>query len=157
MPTLHLGVIDSPYGNPPKASKKGRKSKLKSSSVLTTGDVADILEAKYHPMEIFFTVKEKQIVAALEDSVSGALESVLMGGPASLDPFGTATNKIEELFRSFLEKREMERLGYPGVPSKAALAGVNHRLLHPNAKANPRRPTFIDTGAYQTSFKAWID
>jgi len=50
----------------------------------------------------------------------------------------------------------MDQLGYPGIPTGAAEAGVNHRLLHPYAKDNPERPSFIDTGQYQADFKSWV-
>lgn len=153
---MHLGVIDVPYGAAPKAKKKG-KSKLKSTPSMTTGDVAEILEAKYHPMEVFFTVEEKKITRALENSLEGALETILMGGPPSLDPLGGAMSTIEDMFKRFITEKKMDSLGYPGVPTKASLAGVNHRLLHPFAKNNPRRPSFVDTGAYVGAFKAWVD
>lgn len=151
---LHLGVVDVPYGPPPKPN---RKSKLKSTSAMTTGDVAEILEAKYHPMEIFFETKKQKIAKELESGLAGTLESLLMGAPPTVDPFGSATEKIADMFKDFLTNREMERLGYPGVPTKAALSGVNHRLLHPFAKANKRRPSFVDTGQYQASARAWVD
>ena len=153
--TLHFGVIDLPYEKPPKKAK--RKSKLKSSTSLTTGDVAEILEAKYHPFELFFQIKEKQIAASLENSMAGALESLMMGAPAKLDPFGAACSEIEALFGKFINNREIERLGYPGIPTKAALAGVNHRLAHPYAKGNKRRPSFVDTSQYIDARKVWVD
>lgn len=160
MPTLHLGVVDVPHGAPSRGVRAtlGRgKSKLKGTTTLTTGDLADILEARYHPMEIFFQVKQKRIAKELESGLAGALESMLTGGPATLDPFGSATSAIQNMFQDFLTNRELERLGYPGVPTRAALDGVNHRLLHPYAQANKRRPSLIDTGKYQASFRAWVD
>jgi len=48
----------------------------------------------------------------------------------------------------------METLGYPGVPTRAALMGVNSRLKKRRGK---RRPSFRDTGLYQASFMAWVD
>lgn len=153
---LLLGVVDLPYGKAPKAKKrKGRASK--SAPALTTGDVAEILEAKYHPLRIFFELKQKKVAKSLEGSLAGALESLMMGAPPSLAPFGTATDEITGMMKQFIAKGEMERLGYPGVPTKAALDGVNHRLTHPYSKDNPRRPSFIDTGQYQADLKAWIE
>jgi hypothetical protein len=157
MPTLHLGVIDLPYGYSPPKAKKNSKSRLKASTVLTTGDVAEILEAKYHPFEIFWQLKQKKIVKELENGLAGQLESILMGAPLTVQPFDGACSKIEGMFKDFLTNREMERLGFPGVPTQAALDGVNKRLLHPYSKDNPRRPSFINTGQYQASAKAWVD
>lgn len=149
---LHLGVADVPYSYPGR-TKRSRKV----TPGTTTGDVAEILEAKYHVMENFFQVHSGRIARDLENSLKGALENLLLGSPAPTSPFNEGTAKIEDSFKKFLSMRGMEKLGYPGVPTQAALDGVNHRLSHPNAKANKRRPSFIDTGLYQSSFKAWVD
>lgn len=172
MTVLHLGVADFPYVNddqhteePVRKGKRRngsrwRRSDVIGGSVSTTGDVAEILEAKYHPMEIFAELHmEDVIVPALMNSVEGAIETLLMGGQgnAEVSPFSGAMPVIETAFRTFLDNREMEALGYPGVPTAAAIRGVNHRLKHPYAKGNSRRPSFIDTGTYQGAFRAWVD
>jgi hypothetical protein len=54
-------------------------------------------------------------------------------------------------------KQEIESMGLRGVPTKAALKGINHRLRHPYRKSNPRRPSFVDTGLYVASFRAWME
>lgn len=140
MPVLHLGVIDVPY-----ARRSGK----------TTGDVAEILEAKYHIMEVFYQQNEALVARSLEKSVAGALESLLLGAPSSIDAFGAGTSGIEDRFKQFLSRREVEKLGYPGVPTQAALRGVSHRFK--GKRSGKRRPSFIDTGLYQSSFKVWVD
>lgn len=165
---LHLGVIDVPYveREPPKkmAARIARnhkkplaKPKHASPEHKTTGDVATILEDKYHLMEAFVENKELEIAGALEGGLKDALESVLAGAPIALDPFGEGTAKIEEMFKDFLSTREAETVGIKGTPTLAARKGVNHRLKHPYAKDNPRRPSFIDTGLMQTSFKSYVE
>lgn len=138
---LHLGVIDLPYP----ADAEG----------LTTGDVAEILEDKYHPMEVFFELHGQEIADALANGMEGALESLLMGAPpqAIARAAEGALSGVQAQFKTFLSSREMEGLGIPGVPTKAALDGVNHRLK--KRKGAPR-PSFIDTGLYQSSFRAWM-
>jgi hypothetical protein len=162
---LHLGVIDVPYVQPnpqPKARKASARPRLhkrhrKKYANVTTGDVAEILEAKYHVMEVFFRQHDQDVVAVqLEKSLKCAVESLMMGAPLTLDPFGTATSEIENRMKQFLSNREMDALGYPGVPTMAAQMGVSHRFAHPY-KRRPARPSFIDTGLYQSSMKAWID
>jgi hypothetical protein len=138
---LHLGVTDLPYGY----AKDGK----------TTGDVAEILEAKYEIFQHFTQQHEAEILKAIDNSVVGSFESMMSGAPPN-DIYGTGTNEIEELFRTFLSGREMEGLGIAGVPTKAALAGVNHRLKRPYKKRAPR-PSFIDTGLFESSMRAWID
>jgi hypothetical protein len=163
MTTLHLGVIDIPYAEPPPAPKRapkkprrGRKARSRKYSNITTGDVAEILEAKYHVMEHFFELHENEVLSVLEESLEGSLESLLMGAPASINPFGTGTAKIEDAFKKMLDTKELDGLGYPGIPTQAALMGVSHRFKQPYRR-RPPRPSFIDTGEYQASFKAWVD
>lgn len=153
--TLHLGVVDVPYAHNPELKPKQRKKR--SASTMTTGDVADILEAKYHVMRIFFETHKADIAKDLESSLEGALENLLLGAPLGANAFAAAEGDVEKRFKDFLTNREMEGLGYPGVPTQAALDGVNHRLKHPYRKSNPRRPSFVDTGLYENSFRAWVD
>lgn len=165
---LHLGVIDVPYVNPKeapakrkarlgKAIVKPKKDKGATDGAKSTGEVAEILEAKYGLFEAFYDNNEEACVEFLEEGISGALESMLMGAPPSLDAFGEGAAKIEDRFKEALTNREIEGYGIDGVPTEAARKGVNHRLKHPYAKANKRRPSFIDTGLLQASAKAWVD
>ena len=169
---LNLGVIEVPYvefevsarqkaKKPPSAARAGvpprRREPVRTRSAnrgTTTGDVAKILEEKYHIMQVFFDENTQVIVEYLEDSVAGALESLLLGAPAvTFGPFGEGTRRIEKRFRDFIIRQEIEDLGIPGVPTAAALAGVNHRL---KIKRGHRRPSFVDTGLYVQSFRAWL-
>jgi len=150
MPTLHLGVLDVPYQNAP--SKRQRKVRA---NTVTTGDVAGWLENRYHILENFYEIHKEDIAGDLEGSLSGALETFLLGGPLTVDAFGTATSKIEDRMKQFLAQGEMEKIGYPGVPTQAALEGINHRFK--KSKTGRRRPSFVDTGLYSASLKSWID
>ena len=141
--TLHLGVIDNPYRTP------GKKTRA-----ITTFDVAQILENKYGLFSVFYRVKQNHIARDLENSLGGALESLMKGQVT--DPWGAAEHAIDQRFRDFLSSKEAENVGIPGTPTKAALRGVNYRLEHPYAKSNPRRPSFIDTGMLMRSFKSRV-
>ena len=164
MTTLHLGVIDIPYAGPgystPSTTRKSRPSKRPRARggpiSISTGDVAEILEAEYHIMETFYELHEAMIAQEATDSVQDAIDALVMGAPHTLDPFGSVMQTIEARFKQFLSLREMDRLGIPGVPTKAAQMGVSHRFKHPYAR-RAERPSFIDTGQYQASFKAWVD
>jgi hypothetical protein len=136
--TLHLGVLVQPYRN----------------NGLTTADVAEFLESKYGLMEAFYRVHGDIVMGAMAKSLEGSMESLLMG--KRVNPWGYATQVIQREFREFISSREAERVGIPGTPTKAALRGVNHRLKHPYASRNARRPSFIDTGLYQASMRAWV-
>jgi hypothetical protein len=169
IPTLHLGVIDVPYATrvaePQRRvgvrQRKGGPAEAFSaapSGAETTGDVATILEDKYHIMEVFYNdVGGESIGKALEISTERAIKNLLLGQPAASIVSLTlaAEGEIEEAFKLFLSQQEMDHV-VGGVPTQAALNGVNHRLKHPYAKSNSERPSFIDTGTYQASFKAWV-
>jgi hypothetical protein len=154
MPTLHLGVVDVPYANAPR--KAGSKAK---SGTQTTGDVATWLEDKYGVMQTFFELHGDDIAQSLAKSYQGALETVLMGGPTTSDPFGTAQSEIEHQFRNFLLNREMD--GRPGVPTLAAIeraSGKRRSNRFKRKRATNAAPvSFIDTSLYENSFTDWLD
>lgn len=161
MTTLHLGINDVPYVDydaPVKKTPRARKGKANKprkakepSGGQTTGQIAEILEAKYHIMETFAERHLPGIADSLAESMAGALKSIMMGAPAS-QLFGEATDEIKAKFQKFLDDKEMD--GATGVPTQAAKDGVNHRLKR---KRGPPRSSFIDTGQYQTHFQDWID
>ena len=168
--TLHLGVTEAPYATNTKTAPrrvavrtvKGGKPRAISAAPSggeTTGDVAQILEDKYHIMEIFVEeIGADQIAKAIEHSAAVAIETLISGhGRNTPESFLSleAEGEIEDAFRLFLSQQEMDGT-QPGVPTKAALAGVSHRFAHPYAKRAPR-PSFIDTGLFQSHFKVWSD
>lgn len=138
MTTLHLGVLDMPY------ARAGSK---------TTFDVAQILETRYGLMQAFLDMHAPVIAYEVENSLRGAIETVMMGGRGQ--PFASATEQIEVLFREALSMQSYD-FRVPGVPTQAALAGVRHRFKRAYVRRDPR-PSFIDTGLYQRSFRAWVD
>lgn len=162
MPKLHLGVTDLPYGSAyAAATARGARPPRPPASPpnhITTGDVAEFLEARYGVLEKFVDLHGQEIADALAEAMQDRLEAVLMGGPAQaggpLLPEGTLSD-IEQRFRKMLDDRELDGR-VTGVPTGAASRGVSHRLLHPYARRGPR-PSFIDTGLYQSSFRAWVD
>lgn len=158
MPTLHLGVIDLPYtASPPKRRKR------RSASTVTTGDVAGWLENKYHVMEIFYEQHADDIVGKeLINSLQGYVQSLMQGAPLTIDPFGTATSKIEDGLKQFIISGEMDSLGYPGVPTKAAQdrsAGRRRGARFKSARATAtgqKAVSFYDSGLYEGSIKSWV-
>lgn len=165
---LHLGVVDLPYVINVVEKQRRQVVRKRPDGTLeafsrppaggeTTGDVATWLEDKYHVMEVFYEDVGPALVAkSIEVSARNALESFMLGGPSDMSLTAAAESEIEQAFRIFLDQQEMDNV-VGGVPTKAALAGVNHRLKHPYAKANKERPSFIDTGTYQKAFKVWVD
>jgi hypothetical protein len=132
---LLLGVIDIPYADEPGT---------------TTGDVATILEGKYQIMEKFYDRHGDDMADELADGFAGALENIMAGGPPNL-PFQSGMPKTERAFRTFLD---LEEIKGDGIPTQAALDGVSKRFKRNHG---PRRPSFIDSGLYQASMKAWLE
>lgn len=166
MPILNLGVIDQPYMTPPgqmKAPKHPARAAKKvrgrrgggGGSLITTGDVATILEEKYHILEHFMALHGQEVADDIAGSVKNAIESIFQGAPLTLDPFGGATSKIEDRMKQMLSLKELDAIGYPGIPTHAAQMGYSKRFKQPRKRRQPR-PSFIDTGLMQASYKAWV-
>lgn len=141
MPTLKLGVFDIPY-------KTGGKS---------TGDVAEILEAKYHIFEVFYEEHQDEIANDLTEFYGDALEDLLNGAVVGSNSQVAIATGLKTMFVKFIDSREMDNLGIPGVPTKAAQKGVNHSFAHPYAKSNPERPSFRDTSTFEDAFWAEVE
>ncbi len=146
---IQLGVKDVPYA----------------SSSMTTGDVAQILEAKYHIIGTFVEVYAKELQKILERSFVNASEEMALGLPVR-PLHASALQEIQMLMKRWLSTQEVERQGIRGVPTRAALDGVNHRFksglnrvtmkkFRAGVRKGVRRPSFIDTALYQASLSAW--
>jgi hypothetical protein len=165
--TLNLGVVDMPYSaesykeHKIKFAKRGKSNKpvrepSNDAASITTGDVAKILEEKYGILDTFKFARLPDIAKMLEESMAKELENMMMGQTPT-NPFQGAEAKITQMMKDFLSTQAVESMGIEGVPTQAALDGVNHRLKHPYAHGNPRRPSFIDTSLMQQSYKAWVE
>ncbi|MDW9230733.1 hypothetical protein C7S15_5918 [Burkholderia cepacia] len=108
-------------------------------------------------MPVFVDLHMKEISSSVAQAVADAMDDQMMGLPVSPDIYQASMEEIQSAFRNFLDHEEYPAQSFPQVPTQAALDGVNHRLLHPYASKNPSRPSFIDTGEYQISFRAWVD
>lgn len=140
MTTLHLGVTDDlPYAH-------GGKSVY---------DVAVINEGKYGIMQFFADVHGQEIAHELSEAIVGSFESMLQGKPPSPDLYAQASPQIELMFQNFLDRKEMDNK-VPGVPTAASLSGISLRFKSKKNKSGTR-PSFIDTGLYENSFRAWCD
>lgn len=161
---LHLGVIDVHYTEGEPVAKyrqrlsRSRKSiqpiRRSNSGEMTTGDVADILEQKYQLFTAFYEHHEEEIADQLASDFSDSLDGILAGAPIGQNVFGAFEQNLGVMFRKAIETREFDTYGIPGVPTKASLRGVNHRLKR---KRGPDRPSFRDTGLMEASFLAWVD
>ncbi len=132
---LVMGVVDVAY------------SDANSGGATTTGEVAQILEDKYHVMETFLVTREEKIAEWLADSMGNAIADLVSGGRPNRDPFHDAMKDIEAEFRSFLDANEMAHLvaglsegesaafDWSRTFNSAANQGVSHRFKDVNNRA----------------------
>ena len=132
---LVMGVVDVAY------------SDANSGGASTTGEVAQILEDKYHVMETFLVTREEKIAEWLADGLADEIADVVSGKPPSRDPFKGATQQIEAEFRAFLDANEMAHLvaglsegesaafDWSRTFNSAANRGVSHRFKDVNNRA----------------------
>lgn len=150
---LHLGVLDQPYATAGKRSTK----------VMTTFAVAQILERHYGLFSLFWQARGADVAEDMGEALKGSFEAMLMG--QAVHPYGAAMSRIEHRFRQFISNREIERMQFAPrtriadralltIPTKAALLGVSHR--HGKVSRGPRRASFRDSGMLETSFRAWV-
>lgn len=138
---LNLGVVDIPYVD--------EKS-------TTTISVAKKLEKEYGVIQHFVDLYLPDMTKLIEKSVNVAMDEVLSGGVYDFDVFNSSETRIEKLFKfDFLESGQIEKLGLPGIPTQAAID--RRSLRFKSKKAKKKRPSFIDTGTYETAFTAWVE
>jgi hypothetical protein len=153
---LNLGVLDVAYITDTNSSEYNAH--------ITTGTVAQELEQRYGVMNFFYYMRQKEINNYVITSLNQALNSIILGRPAS-NLFARAETLIQDDFKQFLT---LQSLDYQvrGVPTGAALRGVSHRFKMNKNNRRSRsgkvykqgvpRPSFVDTGLYRASFKAWF-
>nr|WP_239509307.1 hypothetical protein [Citrobacter sp. CRE-46] len=67
----------------------------------TTGDVAEILEGKYHIMQTFFDRHGEEIAQLMSNDLAAGLENLLAGAPPPSDPFAESMSQVHHLFCRF--------------------------------------------------------
>jgi len=170
MPDLVFGIVDVQYANerlpaaPPRAPKvrrDGQPYKARprvregagvQSGEQSTGDVATWLENKYHVFEVFYELHKDEIHELIASGYEEELNALLSGrATANVNyvPMQQSMDEIYRMFQIFIDTKEMDALGIPGVPTEASLLGVNHAL---KIKRGPVRPSFKDTGLYRNAF-----
>lgn len=137
---LELGVLDVAYSDP---EVKG---------ATTTGEVAEILEEKYHVMRVFAELHGQDISDAIAKDVSNSMDALLHGERISKIPLPSAMAHIKTMFQIYLSADEWQKT--TGQAIAAAQNGVSHRFKKKRKQGS--RPAFIDTGLYQRSFRAKV-
>lgn len=128
-----------------------------------TFEVATILEDKYSLMGTFVDLHGVDISNAVEKRVAAMVERTFAGGSSAdtLAMLVAPLSGVEQKFRVYLDKEEMAGV-VGGVPTQAALNGVNSRKKRIYRGKNPekmqaRRASFIDTGLFRNNFRCWVD
>lgn len=113
-----------------------------------THKVAGYLEKNYGIMGLFYDQFNTKIAGLIEADLCESLENRLNGVMDRGDLFADSMQEIETTFRHALDS------GFTGIVTKAAMMRVSKRFKSKRKKGV--RPSFIDTGLYQASFRAWI-
>lgn len=151
MPSIVFGVLDVAYSD---AHGSDGETVTK-----TTGEVATRLEERYHVMQTFFDLRKGEIAEALAGAMAVRLQDLFRGEATPGSPLHGAEQKIESMFRTFLDANEMQKLAMAltNQPiSMAAAKGISHRKKQPFSKKNKARPAFVDTGLYRSSMRVTI-
>lgn len=123
----------------------------------SVGQVALELERKYKIVETFYYIEEDNlIIPMLAEGYRDALEMEMktQGTTGTFKILRTGdSNKLETRFRRNLSGRRYDGI-IPNVPTRTAQRGISHLRRNP-AASQGSRPSFIDTGLYQRSFKVW--
>jgi len=139
--TLNVGVFDIPHVG-------GEKTGL------TTGDLAEILESKYGLYSGFVELHGQEIADVLADGVQDALDAIIGAGVNAVDPLGAAELPLTAMLIRYFDNEEIAKLGVPGVPTGAALKGINRRKA---SGKGVRRTSFIDTSELRNSSSVWVE
>jgi hypothetical protein len=109
----------------------------------TTSEVSKDLEERYKIVDTFYTMEEDYIIDLIEEQAALDIDEIMtMEAPSNKGVSFTETDKIEERFRQDLSRRKFDGAVY-GVPTKAA--------------QRESRQSFIKTGRYRSSFRAWME
>ena len=159
---LLLGVNDIPYAQALSTEQRrverwrqGKRPWQRIASTVTTGDVAEILESRYGIMQFFWDTHGQEVADQIVDTLEGRIETMMMRGDIFDQGGDIDLSVVEEMFRTMLDNKELDGR-VSGVPTAAAQAGVSHRMMRPNLHRSAR-PSFIDTGLYQASFRAVLE
>ena len=135
---LHLGVVDLTYHE---------------NEGTTTAEVAQELENNYQVMQNFYDFHEDFVTNAIANDVQQGIDDIMSGIPTTLTDLNGACDKIKVMFNYFIDNMEMNGR-VDGVPTKASLMGKNNRFK--KGSQDGIRPSFKDTGLYESSFVAWV-
>jgi hypothetical protein len=161
---LQFGFEDIPYAqryapeSPILASIKKRVARKQTPAQQaygqgkTSGQVAEEIEKKYGVVEVFYSLEEDFVIKNFEESYGNSLDLGMWGQSWDVvwDP-----SALEGKFRRSLSQRRFDGM-IKGVPTKAAQGGVSHLRRKPFDQRAPR-PSFINTGLYQRSFRVWTE
>jgi hypothetical protein len=143
---LHLGFEDHAYPSQPSPLKRGkltRSLKATYGQGKTSREVAKELEDRYKIVEEFWNLEEDNFVEILEDAFAEDIEEVMtMKKPSRKGVSFKGTDLLEARFRRNLALGRYDNI-ISGVPTTAAKRG--------------HRPSFIVTGTYLQSFRAWLE
>jgi len=141
----------------------------------TTYTVGKDLEERYGLFSMFYNAHQQEIADLIAKDAAIGLEMMEKNMDVSVKSvFAVSGQTITDKMHDFLTTQEVERVagryGEQGIPTKAALEGINSRTVNGRTPkkirkgqkfkkvvTGIRRPSFIDTGIFENSLKGWIE
>jgi hypothetical protein len=160
---LHMGFINTPYTQEamqrPATSAKLEERRVRNrgfSRTMTAQKVASILEGKYGIVETFQKIYDEEINNIIHEGFKEIAEKTILERKGQTrtslkNLMKPSTKQIEGMFKSFLRAEEMNGMA-PGVPTKASFGKQRKR-----GRSIKPHSSFVRTGIYMSSFRAWID
>ena len=129
------------------------------------------LETRYGLFSNFYKLHQKDINTDIENALNLATKALIEGKTPerAMAYFSSAGDAITHKLHNFISLREIENMGIPGVPTQAALEGLTLRTktgkvikrvrkgMKYKQVIGERRPSFMYSGVFESSLKAWIE
>jgi hypothetical protein len=140
--------------------RRGQKKLSRSQQVYgagkSTAQVAQELEARYGIVATFAEMEQDTIANILSEYVAEEVVHYVDGSTPTPTVPDQALKRIERKFQLNLSQRKYDgRIS--GVPTWAARRGYQHQFARPYSKSHGPRPSFVDTGMYQMTFRVWVE
>ena len=137
---INLGFEDRPYAQKHITPTRRKFQTGKYGKGTSSAQVAEMLEEFYGILESFVE-EESTISDVLEDEFADRIDSVMAGVPYDKSNMDKRLKGVEEAFKTMLNMEMLHTRGR--VPTAAA--------------QRENRKSFIRTGLYRSSFRAWVE
>jgi hypothetical protein len=135
--SIEIGVADIPY-------PEGDGS---------TSDTANTLEKQYKIFSTYVEFCNKEITQFIENEIVDLINAKIENKIVDTKFLEPTAKNIEVHFKYQIASQAIEQMGLRNVPTQAALRGYSWRQ---KKFTGGRRASFVDTGLFLNSIRAWV-